>query len=59
MEPIGKISITEIRSLRSMNAVRVRERDQAKEENRKLWKMLEEKDREIRLLKAALKARID
>lgn len=59
MEPIGKISITEIRSLRSMNAVRVRERDQAKEENRKLWKMLEEKNREIRLLKAALKARID
>lgn len=42
-----------------MNAVRVRERDQAKEENRKLWKMLEEKNREIRLLKAALKARID
>lgn len=55
----GEISITEIRSLRSTLAVRSRERNQAKEDNRRLWEIIEEKDREIKLLKAALKARID
>lgn len=55
----GEISISEIRALRSSMAIRVRERDGAREEVRQLWKMIEERDKKIRLLEAALKARID